>query len=583
MDPTNHNTALASAFTEELARCGVRHAVLSPGSRSTPYAVALSREEGIDLTVIVDERSAGFFALGAAQATRSPVVILCTSGTAAANLHPAVAEAHDSNIPMIVLTADRPPELRGIGAGPTIDQIKLYGSSVRWFSEVGTHDADDAGLLHVRSIACRAFGASRGDSRPGPVHLNLALREPLAPIEVEGGVTASDPLALEGRDERPLTASTDFPAGPRTEILDMLAERITGSESGVIIAGRQTDTGLREPLAALAAAAGMPILTDPLSQMRSGPHDRSYVVSAYDSLLRADPIAERKPDLALRFGDMPTSKPLRAWLARPGIDQIVLAGTGGWNEPTNRAAAMIRGDLVAIAAGLAERCGKGDAKPKPTGWLDADTAAWETLSDAMARSEAPGEPALYGYLANNLRDGDLVYTASSMPIRDQESFSPSIVADVMFLANRGANGIDGLVASGIGAAHATGRPTTIISGDIGMLHDIGSLALVRSAETPVRIVIINNGGGRIFDHLPQTGVMASEEFEELLATPREVDFAAAAKTFGLSHARVDDLSLFPEALHGEDDLIEVRFSSDGAAIRAELHAAVSGALEERPS
>src|SRR6478735_1186133 len=186
MDPTNANTALASAFVEELARGGVRHAVVSPGSRSTPLAVALWRRPEIEVSVIVDERSAAFFALGAAQATRAPVALLCTSGTAAANYHPAICEADESALPLVVLSADRPPELRGIGAGQTIDQIKVFGESVRWFCEVGTHDADDSGLLHLRSVAARALARARGEIRPGPVHLNFPWREPLAPLAVEG-------------------------------------------------------------------------------------------------------------------------------------------------------------------------------------------------------------------------------------------------------------------------------------------------------------------------------------------------------------------------------------------------------------
>src|ERR1700755_179052 len=209
MDPTNAHTALASAFVEELARGGLKRAVVSPGSRSTPLAVALWRESAIEVAVILDERSAGFFALGAAQATGEPVALLCTSGTALANYHPAVAEADLSALPLIVLSADRPPELRGVGAGQVIDQIKTFGESVRWFCEVGTHDADDAGLLHLRSVAARALARSRGEIRPGPVHLNLPWREPLSPVPVEGAVTATDPLALHGRDRaRPLTAVT---------------------------------------------------------------------------------------------------------------------------------------------------------------------------------------------------------------------------------------------------------------------------------------------------------------------------------------------------------------------------------------
>src|SRR4051795_10484442 len=300
MDPTNANTALASAFVEELARGGLRQAVVSPGSRSTPLAVALWRQPEIEVSVILDERSAAFFALGAAQATGLPAAMLCTSGTAAANYHPAICEADESAVPLIVLTADRPPELRGIGAGQTIDQIKLYGESVRWFCEVGTHEADDDGLLHLRSVACRALAAARGETRPGPVHLNLPWREPLAPLAVEGAVTATDPLALEGREGRPLTAATRIEQAPSDFLLDEVADHIRSARSGVIVAGRQLDPGLREPLARLAEAAGLPILADPTSQLRCGPHDGSHVIASYDLLLRDEGFAAAAaPDLVL--------------------------------------------------------------------------------------------------------------------------------------------------------------------------------------------------------------------------------------------------------------------------------------------
>ncbi|HEY5332864.1 MAG TPA: 2-succinyl-5-enolpyruvyl-6-hydroxy-3-cyclohexene-1-carboxylic-acid synthase, partial [Solirubrobacterales bacterium] len=286
MDPTNTNTALASAFAEELARGGLRRAVVSPGSRSTPLAVALWRQPEIEVTVIVDERSAAFFALGAAQASGEPVALLCTSGTALANYHPAVAEADLAALPLLVLSADRPPELRGIGAGQTIDQIKTFGEAVRWFCEVGTHEADDSGLLHLRSVACRALARARGEIRPGPVHLNLPFRDPLAPLPVEGAVTATDPLALHGREGRPLTAVTRVDLEPTPFELDEVAGHIADAIAGVIIAGRQTDPELREPLVHLARASGFPILAEPTSQLRLGPHDRSYVVTTYDILLR---------------------------------------------------------------------------------------------------------------------------------------------------------------------------------------------------------------------------------------------------------------------------------------------------------
>jgi 2-succinyl-5-enolpyruvyl-6-hydroxy-3-cyclohexene-1-carboxylate synthase len=579
VDPTNANTALASAFVEELERSGLRHAVVSPGSRSTPLAVALWRAPGVEVTVILDERSAGFFALGAAQASGEPVALLCTSGTAAANYHPAVCEADESALPLLVLSADRPPELRGIGAGQTIDQVKLFGESVRWFCEVGTHEADDDGLLHFRSVACRALAAARGETRPGPVHLNLPWREPLAPVAVEGAVSATDPLALAGRDGRPLTAVTRIDLEPSLFVLDEVAGHIGDAIAGVIIAGRQLDPELREPLARLARAAGFPILAEPTSQLRCGPHERSHVVTTYDQLLRDERFARSVvPDLVLRFGEMPTSKPLRAWLADSGADQIVVDPYGGWNEPSRRAAAILRADPTELAAGWATRLEK-EERGAPTAWLQAERAARGALDAELSAEGEITEPALHLALGQAHRDGDLVYTASSMPIRDQEGFLASAATDVQFLSNRGANGIDGLISSGIGAAHASGRPTTIVTGDLGLLHDVGGLAALREVSTPVRIVVIDNDGGGIFHFLPQEEALAADEFEAILGTPRGVDVAKAAALFDLPHRRLESLAELPEALGAGTGLIEVRTDRrTNVASHRRLSAAVAAAI-----
>ena len=578
MDATNGNTALASAFVEELARGGVRLAVVSPGSRSTPLAVALWRQPEIEVSVIVDERSAAFFALGAAQATGAPVAMLCTSGTAAANYHPAICEADESALPLIALSADRPPELRGIGAGQTIDQIKLYGSSVRWFCEVGTHVADDDGLLHYRSVACRALAAARGEPRPGPVHLNLPWREPLAPIQVEGAVTATDALALEGRDERPLTDVTPIDLEPSDFLLDEVAGHIAGARAGVIVAGRQLDPDLRGPLAELAKASGFPILAEPTSQLRCGPHDRSHVVSTYDHLLRDEPFRETaKPDLVLRFGEMPTSKPLRTWLAACGAEQIIVDPRCGWNEPTGRAAAILRADPLELASGWAARLG--EERPAPARWLEAEGAARGALSSELESLGEMTEPGLHLALGQAHGDGDLVYTASSMPIRDQEAFLPPSGIDALFLCNRGTNGIDGLVSSGIGAAQASGRPTTIVTGDLGLLHDIGGLAALRDVSTPVRIVVINNDGGGIFGFLPQADELPKDEFEALLGTPRGIDVAGTAALFGLPHRRLDSPAELGAALAEGTGLIEVAVERRAnVAAHRRLAAAVSASL-----
>jgi 2-succinyl-5-enolpyruvyl-6-hydroxy-3-cyclohexene-1-carboxylate synthase len=582
VDPTNANTALASAFVEELARGGLRHAVVSPGSRSTPLAVALWRQPEIEVTVIVDERSAGFFALGAAQASGEPVALLCTSGTALANYHPAVCEADESGIPLVVLSADRSPELRGIGAGQTIDQIKLFGSAVRWFCEVGTHAADDDGLLHHRSVACRALAAARGETRPGPVHLNLPWREPLAPVPVEGAVSATAPLALAGRDGRPLTAVTRVDLEPSAFLLDEMAGHIGDAISGVIVAGRQLDPELREPLAHLARVSGFPILAEPTSQLRCGPHDRSHVVATYDLLLRDEHFARSVvPDLVLRFGAMPTSKPLRAWLAASDASEIAIDPYGGWNEPTNRAAAILRADPTELASGWAARLEglEGRERPAPERWTDAERAAQRALDEAFGDEAEISEPALHRALGAAHRDRDLVYTASSMPIRDQEAFLSAGGTDVLFLSNRGANGIDGLISSGIGAAHASGRPTTIVIGDLGLLHDIGGLAALREVSTPVRIVVIDNDGGGIFHFLPQEQALAGEEFEALLGTPRGVDAARAAALFDLPHRRLESLAELPDALAAGTGLIEVKTArQDNVATHRQLAERVREAL-----
>ena len=555
MDSSNRNTALATALVEELARSGVRRAVLSPGSRSTPPALALWREPAIEAATVVDERSAGFVALGAAHATGTPVAVLCTSGTAAANLHPAVCEAHEAGIPLIVLTADRPPELRDVGAGQTIDQLKLYGSAVRWFCEVGTHDADDAGLLHLRSVACRAVAGARGEPRPGPVHLNLSWREPLGAEEAPGEVAASSELALRGRGERPLTAVTPLAPAVSEELVSATAQRLSAADRPLLVAGRQTDPELRDVLPELAAACGAPILAEPTSQLRFGPHDRRAVVSHYDAIVRASEPSLR-PDLVMRFGEMPTAKSLRRWLASlDDVPQLVVDPTGAWNEPTRRAAAVLRADPGALGRALAGRL---DPAAPPWGerWLEADRLAAEAIATELDGAGLT-EPGVHRAFGSLYADGDLVYTASSMPIRDQEAFAGSGPADVLFLANRGANGIDGLISSGIGAAVATRRPTWILVGDLGLHHDLNALSLAGGAEVPLRIVVFDNRGGGIFEFLPQAGQIPREEFESLFGTPSGIDPARAAALWDVPHRRLADAGQLGAGSEAGAELIEV--------------------------
>jgi len=562
-------------MVEELARCGVRQAVVSPGSRSTPLALALWRQPAIEVTVIVDERSAGFFALGAAQSSGRPVAALCTSGTAAANLHPAVCEADEAAVPLIALTADRPPELRGIGAGQTMDQLKLYGEAVRWFCEVGTHEADDAGLLHFRSVACRAYAAARGEPRPGPVQLNVPFREPLGPEPRPDDVTASSPLALEGRGERPLSAVAAGHPPAEEALLDELAERVGESPRGLIVCGRQPDERLAAPVAALAAAAGYPILADPTSQVRLGSHARDLVVWPYDWIARLR-LAELEPEVVIRFGDMPTSKALRLWLASlPGLRQVVVDPAFGWNDPTDAAETIVRADSVSVAAALAARLRGGDAAWRD-GWVTAGRRAGDAIASELASVGEATEPGAHAALSRLYRDGDLVYTASSMPIRDQEGFVPDGAARVRFLCNRGVNGIDGLISSGLGAAAASGRPAWIVTGDLGLFHDMNGLAALRDTGGPVRIVVLNNDGGGIFEFLPQAAQIDRDEFEALLGTPLGIDPERIAAAHGVPYARVEDLGELDRAC-GHTGLIEIPVDRRR---NVELHERVAAGVAE---
>lgn len=567
MDSTNRNTALASAMVEELARCGVRRAAVSPGSRSTPLAIALWRHPAIDVTVLLDERSAGFWALGASLGGGAPAAVLCTSGTAAANLHPAVCEADEASVPLIVLTADRPPELRGTGSGQTVDQIKLYGDAPRWFCEVGTHEADDAGLLHFRAVACRAFAAAAGDARPGPVHLNVAWRDPLHPVPVEGDVSATDPLALEGRGERPLVAVSPRAAELDGSLLDELAERIAASPRGLIVAGRMADAAHAEAVTELAGAAGYPILAEPLSQLRRGRHDRSAVISHYDLVVRSGAEGLR-PDFIVRFGDLPTSRPLRDLLGSPGApEQLVVDPGATWKEPTRRASLVARAPEGPTARALADRLKAAAADPgrAERGWSDlwrrADDAVAQVLEaelDAGGEGEtALTEPGAIRALGRRLADGEIVLTASSMPVRDAEAFLPGGPEAVRFIANRGANGIDGLISTASGAVASAGDRGWAVLGDLAVAHDLNGLAVLRG--TPgLRLLVLDNSGGGIFHFLPQAQAMAEEEFEALLGTPSRLDLARAAEVFGVASAVAESPEELEGALDGEARVVVAR-------------------------
>jgi 2-succinyl-5-enolpyruvyl-6-hydroxy-3-cyclohexene-1-carboxylate synthase len=512
---------LLRAFCDELARCGMEQACTAPGSRCTPLVLSLVREPGIRCWSHVDERCAGFFALGAARRSRRPVAVTCTSGTAAANLAPAVIEARYARVPLIVLTADRPSELRDVGAGQTIDQLKLYGDAVKWFFEVGVHEATPQTLRWIRTLACRAYWtATHGP--PGPVHLNFPLREPL----VLDGPLPQDSTARD--DERPyvmLDAPVEsIPSGGRHPF-----GRI------VIVAGAERDPIAARELAGFAARAAIPLLADPLSGARHGP----AAIAHYDLVLR-DPefAAAHSPQFVIRVGDLPTSKSLRAWLAGLDAAQIAIDADGGWHDPEAVVGLRVQAPVRALLDGLTA----GEVVAAEPEWL----AAWRDADDAAGKAivstlgEDLSEPLVARCLGEWLDADATLYVASSMPIRDVELFLPVREDGPRVLSNRGANGIDGTVSSAFGAAAAGGGPVVLLVGDVALAHDIGGLLAAKRLALALTIVLLNNDGGGIFHFLPVAG--ESHAFEEHVATPHGLDFAHAAALYGCGYERPANLS-----------------------------------------
>ncbi len=528
-------------------------ACTSPGSRSTPLVLAIARAPRLRAHSQIDERSSGFFALGMAKASGRAVALTCTSGTAAANLAPAVIEASEARVPLIVLTADRPPELREVGAGQTIDQIKLYGGAVRWFFEVGNHEATPERIAWIRALACRAWAAANGE-RPGPVHLNWPLREPLVS-------SAAGPAAGGRPGGRPWVE-----VAARAREAARLGDHIRGSAHGVIVAGRD-DAGLAPAIPALAQAAGYPLLADPLSGARHG----SAAIAHYDALLRDAAFArEHAPEVVVRVGDLPTSKSLRAWLGGlGGARQILVDPQLGWQDPASVVELVVRADPRLLEPPAA-------ADP---GWLKRWRAADARAAGAIEETlgEELSEPNVARALAGALPSGATVFVAASMPVRDLESFWPLRDDAPRVLSNRGANGIDGTLSSALGVAAVAPGQVVALIGDVAFAHDVGGLLAASRLGLSLTIVLINNGGAAVFDYLP----IAREHdvYEQHVATPTGLDFERAAALYGFRHERPHSLGALRELLAepAPGTLIEVRSDrSAGVALHERVWSAVAG-------
>jgi len=516
------NRRFAAALASGLADLGVRQAVISPGSRNTPLLAGFAAEERITKWPLIDERVAGFFATGLAKATGQPVALVCTSGTAAAEYHPAIVEASQSDVPLIVLTADRPEELRGVGAPQTIDQISLYGTAVRLFADALPPDPETAEAT-AADVAFDAWAHATAPP-PGPVHINLPFREPL----------------LEEPAPHPAPAATPLVDNAPTPDLSSLASGLAGRR-GLIVAGRSNDPGFAAACAHLADRISFPILADPLSGLRFGDHSLDFVLGSGDLLATAGALDLLRPEVVLRFGPVPTSKSVWAWLqANPDVEQILIDIQS--RDATRTASTILEISETAAATALAAAAG--DTSPPAdwaSPWLELNDAVATRVAGLLSAADFPNEPEIARIVVGAAPEGTVLTVGSSMPIRDFDAFGGKAAKSMRVFGNRGANGIDGVVAAALGTA-AAGAAAIAIVGDVSMVHDIGSLGAAAHLGLPITIIVVNNDGGGIFHFLPQSdpNILARETFEKYLTTPHGTDFVRVAGSFGVEAQDVSD-------------------------------------------
>jgi 2-succinyl-5-enolpyruvyl-6-hydroxy-3-cyclohexene-1-carboxylate synthase len=475
-----------------------------------------------------------------------PVAILCSSGTAAVNFAPAVVEAFYSRVPLIVLTADRPPELHGLGANQTIDQVRLYGTGVKWFVNMPLPEASTEALRYVRMVAARSVGES-SEEPSGPVHLNFPFREPLVPDAFEFGRVLGETVR---------SASTT--SASRVTGLDRLAVEIEQAERPLIVCGPNARAATA-PMAQLAGALGAPLLADPLSQMRSGAHHGLNIISSYDSFLRAPSVIDAlAPDLVLRFGDPPTSKPLATFLQRHrDVRQVLVSPPGHWPDPDLTADEILHCDPMELCFGLTERLQRGHESNGWLGvWQDCERMTLSVIQNVVKSREHVTEPSVIHDLAAVVPDGWSVFAGNSMPVRDLDTFFPGGSKALTFLANRGASGIDGVMSSALGASTVAEGRLVLVIGDLSFYHDMNGLLAAKRFGLKATIVLVNNDGGGIFSFLPQHE--DPEHFEALFGTPHGLDFAPVADLYGVGFQRVTTRDQYRKALQASFEEVGVQ-------------------------
>lgn len=561
----NPNLAWADTFVAELAACGLTAVCIAPGSRSTPLTLAFARHPEIKLYLHLDERSAAFFALGLALATDRPVAVVCTSGTAAAEFHPAVVEAYQSQVPLLVLTADRPHDVRYSGANQTIDQVKMYGDHVLWSFDLAIPQANPAALTvrSLRTVAARAYGIAAGLVK-GPVHLNFPFRQPLEPDALP--LPELSPLA------RPAVQIVRGVMVPTAGQVEQLTTLIAQHERGLIVCGPGCPGGdFGDAVAALAKMSGYGLVTDPLSGVRFGVAvDSGLVMGGYESYLQGGKAPWGAPDVVIRFGAVPTSKWLNSYLSStPPAHYLHVRDNGIWADDSHLVNYFLQADAALLCQQVVAQLTTQDFKRGDGAWTKAlqQTEALAQQVTATYCREHFFDGAVVAAVVDTLPVGARLMIGNSLPVRHLDQFGAPHNRPLQIFGNRGASGIDGVTSTALGIAAADDAPLVLIIGDVSFYHDMNGLLAIRQHDLRnVTIVLLNNDGGSIFRRLPVAKF--EPQFTPLFLTPHGLDFTHVAQLYGLQHLRAADHATFQTAflqsINGSRSTI-IEVQTDGAA------------------
>lgn len=573
----NRNIIWSKIFIDQLAALGVRYACISPGSRSTPLTYVLSKNRKIKSFINIDERSSTFFALGLAKSTGKPVIVVTTSGTAVAELYPAIIEAYQQRTPLIVCTADRPPELIGTGANQTINQHNIYKNHIRWFRDLGLPSIGETGFHHLQKIAIKAYQISLTDDR-GPVHLNFPFRKPLEPFsytdEISRKISSIKPQKYLIKKTSPTSVNSGI-----NKMIGRLIDELVKYDKGIIIAGpMEYDRELIKDIKKLSELLKYPVFADGLSQLRCNAVKKDKnIISNFSSILKSENfVREHEPDIILQFGRTPTSSVFESFLEETNADRYLINNYGDKFDQTRNAKSILAFEPKTFLENLLSSIKQKKNTRHKSSWLKdfiyAEEISEKVKAGIIEKAKFPNEPYVINEIFKTVPSGSNIFIGNSLSVRDLDNFVNSTAKRFNIFFNRGASGIDGVTSTAFGIALSK-KPTVLITGDISFLHDLNALSIAVKYSIPLMIIVINNNGGGIFESLPIAGKV--KRFREYFITPHNLELAAIVKSFGINHQLITSRSQL------QSHLIKGLNKNSPSVLEIQTNAVKSGELRNK--